>query len=104
MSARRGKFETCADQDLGERLYGITLDGGCDDELGDAETFGWFALILGIDTSDPRCFIVSTDAQGFFYYDEYASPSLANNVWSHLEREYETFTENADAEEVGEDV
>ncbi len=79
---RPGKFEGNSDQDLAERLHAVTLDGGCNEELGDVETFGWFGLILDF---EGRSFVVSEDSQGFFDIDsEHEDQASAQRAWGRI--------------------
>lgn len=94
MTKRPGKFEGCSDQDLGETLHGITLDGGCDEELGDVQDFGWYGLIIGFDNG--KGYIVSEDNQGFFDYEEFPTYAAAEKAWAGLEKEYETFCKESE--------
>jgi hypothetical protein len=92
MSERRpGKFEGCDDQDLGEMLYGITQEGGCEAELGDGQDFGWYGLLVNVEspTVSGLSYIVSEDSQGFFDYTEFTTEQLARQAWGKLEKEYE---------------
>jgi hypothetical protein len=92
MSTYPGKFEGCGDDDgLGEILYDITMDGCCE-ELGDVESFGWYAKV----DHDGRWFIVEENSQGFFDYTEYADEQTRENVWSTIEDEYASFSERDD--------
>lgn len=89
-----GKFEGSANPGLADHLYEITMDGMCDEELGDVDGFGWYGLILPEDSPLPLAataqtsYIVSEDSQGFFDYEEYATPALARKAWAKLEAEY----------------
>ena len=82
-----GKFEGCSDQELGENLYTLSLDG-CDDELGDAESFGWYGLIK---FDDGTWYIISEDNCGFFNYLNLA-PINAQIEWDRLLKEEEEYT------------
>lgn len=95
-----GKFGGCEDQDLGERLYECAGDSSFwDEDLGEAETFGWYALMLNpfeYPKGDERYYIVSEDSQGFFDYIEYETEKEAQADWAKLEKEYAEFTSKED--------
>jgi hypothetical protein len=71
-----GKFEGCEDLETAERLYAITLDGGCDEEDGSVDEGGWIGLIGEA--------IVTEDSQGFFTYTLFDSEAAARHVWASL--------------------
>jgi hypothetical protein len=98
MNKRLGKFEGNDDQDLGEALYEITLDGNCDDDLGESESFGWYGLILEYDNG--KSYIVSEDSQGFFDYQEYETTDAAKKHWAKIQDAYDEWNgANDDNEE-----
>jgi len=82
-----GKFEGCTNQEKGEELYNISLNG-CDEELGDVPGFGWNGLIK---YNSETWYIVTEDNQGFFDYEVY-SPHIAEITWNRLLKEEEEFT------------
>ena len=82
----RGKFEGCTNQDIAQKLHDLSLNG-CDEELGDVETFGWHALI--------GSYIISEDNQGFFSYTQYDNKVKAREAWLKLEADYQKFEEEA---------
>lgn len=83
--ARPGKFEGCADERLGRVLYDISLEGGCNEDLGDVEGgFGWYGLVL----SRKRAYIVCEDSNGFFTYDAYPTHTAAQDAWAMLEQDW----------------
>jgi hypothetical protein len=84
---RPGKYEGCMDQELGARLYEMTLDGAHDEEMGDVDTYGWYGLILG-DGPDDESYIVTTDSAGFFDYTAFPTPNDALDAWAAIEAEY----------------
>jgi hypothetical protein len=88
-----GKFEACANQELAEKLYDITLDGGCDAELGDVQDFGWYGLII----EDDKAYIVNENNDGFFTYTEYTSMLAARKAWLNIEADYNDFNESIEA-------
>jgi hypothetical protein len=87
-----GKFEGCDDQDIGERLHEITMDGCCED-IGDVESLGWFAKV----DIDNRLFIVSEDSQGFFDYTEYADEDERAEFWAGIEEDYAEYYKGEEA-------
>ena len=52
-----GKFGGNSDPELAARLWDISLDGMCDDQVGDVDTGGWFGRI--------GRHVLRTDSQGF---------------------------------------
>ena len=66
-----GKFEGCYDQDLAQALHNLSLEGGCDQEIGDVEGFGWYGLMRDINLQKPKDYIIQEDNYGFFDYTEY---------------------------------
>lgn len=82
-----GKFEACANSELGEKLYEMTMTG-CDQELGEVDNFGWYGLLLDI---DGKSYIVNEDNNGFFTYTEYDNSVSAQLAFSRLENDYEDF-------------
>lgn len=70
---------------LAEDLYQGTLESWQDSELGDAETFGWFALFL-----DDQA-ILSVDSQGFVSVFTYGTMADTEKAWEELEEQHEAF-------------
>lgn len=70
---------------LAEDLYQETLESWQDSELGDAETFGWFALFL-----DDQA-ILSVDSQGFVSVFMYNTMADTEAAWEELEEQHEAF-------------
>ena len=85
-----GKFEGCADQELGQKIYELTMEG-CDAELGEVESFGWYGLLLNVDGKN---YIVSEDNNGFFDYTEYDTIDEVTTAWDNLASEYEDFNKD----------
>lgn len=101
---QHGKF----DDALSEWLYEKTLDGWSSEELGDAETFGHYALLVfdtpvvvkeaqpgSGGTSGRRdqdwsflAAVVATDSQGFVYYRPFDTVEEAKAAWAKLEQAY----------------
>jgi hypothetical protein len=92
MTTRLGKFEGCADGELGEVLHEITMDGCCDD-CGDVESFGWFASV----DYKGRWFIVSEDSQGFFDYREFDDDATRKAEWDRINAEWEEYSVEVEA-------
>ena len=59
-----GKYEANKSEWLAQILHEITLNDGHSDEVGDVNTYGWFALIKG----KLHDYIVCEDNRGFFSY------------------------------------
>lgn len=73
---------------LAERLWTLTLDTNQDAELGDADTFGWFARF------DHERAMLSVDSQGFVGVSVFESTEDLNTAWTALEREHAWSTLN----------
>ncbi|MET9385322.1 hypothetical protein ABZY09_30685 [Streptomyces sp. NPDC002928] len=67
---------------LAERLWTLSLDTNQDAELGDADTFGWFARF------DHALAMLSADSQGFVGVSVFESVTDLNTAWEALEREH----------------
>ena len=78
--SRPGKFEGSPCQVHAERLYQVSLDGGCDEESGDVESYVWFGLI-GSD-------ILTNDSQGFVTFRSFDDPQPAKQEYDLIEQEY----------------
>lgn len=81
-----------------ERLYDYTLFSGQDADLGDSDTFGWFALFgFGSDlefrvfTGGAAGSILDVDSQGFVSRTDYATRTELDAEWERLESEYDAF-------------
>jgi hypothetical protein len=100
-----GKFEGNESLEVSEYLYETTMNGLVDDEIGDVESFGWHALVTGIDDDldlldvitgnipdnlvDLKpAYIVSEDNNGFFTYGEFESSDEARAEWKDITQEY----------------
>lgn len=74
-----GKFERCGDVRLAEVLYGMSLDGDLEDQIGETgEGPGWHGLLV----HRSRVYILSEDSQGFFTYTLFTSPHRAATAWA----------------------
>jgi len=73
-----------------EILFRFSLDSGQDEELGEAETFGWFALFASFGA------ILNTDCVGSVTVARYDSETAARESWSDLESEYEAWEASGD--------
>jgi hypothetical protein len=86
-----GKFEGNTDEKLAEYLHQISLDG-CDEELGDVQSFGWYGLLLQLSGKGKlKSYIIHEDEQGFFDYCTYNTQVQAKEDWANLEADYEEF-------------
>jgi hypothetical protein len=74
-----GKFEACDDDRLAEVLSGLD----CNEDCGEADTTGWYGLILHRDHG----YIVSEDSQGFFDYTRYSSKDAAQSTFDAIAAE-----------------
>ncbi len=101
-----GKFSTILDA----YVYSVSLDGGCDEELGDvSENGAWYGLMRHGRTifrdHDPMLeslneteqeqltssagVIVTESSQGFVYVDYYDTDEDLNADWAAIEKEFE---------------
>lgn len=74
-----------------EILWGMTLDNGQTEDLGEADTFGWFAYF-----KDFRA-ILQADSEGFVsvaVYDGPEADKAAADHWDELATEYSEWLEN----------
>lgn len=95
-----GKFSTILDA----YVYDVSLDGGCDEELGSVDESGWYGLMRnGFKDHDPlletlnedeqaqltECagVILSEDSQGFVSVDYYDTDEALNAAWAEIEQE-----------------
>ena len=85
-----GKFEGCADTQLAEYLYNITMESGQDKEAGDVQDYGcWYGLILNVSGIGKfKSYIVTEDGQGFFDYEEFDTVGQALKKWTDIEADY----------------
>lgn len=89
-----GKFEACQNQELGEYLHQLSLDG-LDNELGDVSDFGFYGLLLNVDgIGKNKSYIINEDNDGFFTYETYDTEKDAMAIWGNLEAEYQHFMDN----------
>ena len=87
-----GKFEGCADQRLGERLYQMTLEGWCDEEFDSVDCEGWHGLIWR--PNRKTSYVVHEDSQGFFDYEE-ALTNEIQQLWDEFRAECEVLEEES---------
>jgi hypothetical protein len=112
-----GKFDSMVDS----FLWGATMDGGADEELGESEGFGWYGLMVGDILKDAergaaengdalteeerdelrgtKAVILSENSQGFVGVDYYDNEDDAREAWKKLEDEYADFEGEADEDE-----
>lgn len=106
-----GKFSTILDS----YVYGVTLNGGCDDELGDVGGFGWFGLMRNGRTifqdHDPSLetlnsaeqdqltscagVIVSEDSQGFVHVEYFDTDEHLTKRWEVLCKQAQQFEDES---------
>lgn len=72
-----GKFEGCED----DRLAEVLCSTDCNAQCGEADTTGWYGLILHRNHG----YIVSEDSQGFFDYTYYETKEEAEKVFGRIE-------------------
>lgn len=58
-----------------EHFYGLTLEGFHDEEMGDVDGPGWFALFRY------SRIIIHVDSQGFKHGGYYETPELVESAW-----------------------
>ncbi len=87
-----GKFE--GELYATKYAYESTLDG-CSEELGDSETFGWYATFSDkIKGRGPFHIIVSENSQGFVSGTYYDTAEELAAAWQALETKYDQFCED----------
>lgn len=86
-----GKFEGNVDEELAERLYDATLEGGCDEEIGSVHELGWYGRF--IDRVGQYYYILFEDSDGFFEYFQFDSLVELNQAWAEVEGQYIDFIE-----------
>ena len=85
-----GKFEGNFNCSLAKALYDTVMEGGVDDEIGDAEDFGWFGKVelkdLNIkeDGQPIAGAIVSQGSMGFFTYKTYPRDVELEQDWDEI--------------------
>jgi hypothetical protein len=81
-----GKFEACGNYALvAQWLH----EDGFDEDLGEAEWFGWYARFSGkIKGRGPFHAIVYEDSQGFVEVIYYSSANALETAWYDLETEW----------------
>lgn len=92
-----GKFEGNFNRELAEALYNLSQEGGCADELGGAEGYGWYGLIkdleeLHIKEDGSRVIgaYVSEDNDGFFLYKTFSNAKELNAKWQEIQKMFES--------------
>ena len=105
-----GKFNTILDS----YVYQVSLDGGCDDEIADAETSAWFGMMRNGHTifrdHDPlletlneaerekltSCagVILSEDGDGFVAVSYYDTEDELNAAWERITARFDEETED----------
>jgi hypothetical protein len=91
-----GKFEGAGSQHLARKLYDITLESGQDEDIGEADTFGWYAFIKNY--KNGKSYILSEDSQGFVSYEEFDEAGEADTAWATLQEQWEAFNTEANEE------
>jgi hypothetical protein len=75
---------------LAERLYSLSLERWQSEELGDADTFGWYALFPAERS------ILHIDSMGFVYATQYESRGMCKNVWGAIKKSWYEFEREDD--------
>lgn len=91
-----GKFEANESEEIAEALYDLTLGSWFNEQYGDVEHGGWYALFINVTPTGGHTsnYIVEEDNNGFFTYQEYASEEEAYARWFADLAAYESWTTN----------
>lgn len=84
---------------LTEYLWDLSMDGGHDDETGDVEGPGWYALFDSVDMDDgdePVYAILSVDGAGFKDVTTFDSHSELSAAWKDLQSDISRFYDGAE--------
>ena len=76
-----GKMEGCESELIANVLYELCGVSGYDEQVGDVQYNGWYALVRG----KRYGFIVSEDSQGFFSYDVFGPDDDIESNWALIE-------------------
>ena len=107
-----GKFDTILDA----YVYSVSLDGGCDEELGECDSFGWYGLMRNGRTifrdHDPLLeslneteqnqltesagVILHEGSQGFVSVKYFDTKAELEAAWTELEKAYAETIEDED--------
>lgn len=68
---------------LAEELWEASLESAQDDEIGESDGFGWFALF------ESDLSILSVDSQGFVYSQHFESAGDLHLAWTETEMSYD---------------
>jgi len=102
-----GKYE--GELNLCEKLDRLGGEGWASEELGDAESFGYYQLFLGL-ADDPElgnldgiaAAILETNSQGFVTAVYYDTEAKAKEAWARLEEDYAAVSDEPEEFEVTE--
>ena len=91
-----------------EKLWEASMEQGQDEELGDVEGFGWYALFTFENEAEAQQFccpgmvgaILSQESQGFVSCDTYKKKAALAKSWDALEVAYEEY----DSDETDDDL
>jgi hypothetical protein len=89
-----GKFESATCPEYAETLYGITLDGCCE-ESGDCDLFGQHMSLV---EDDGRWFTVVCDTRGSVTFDAYESEDAARMAFAEFDDLFTAATEGGGEE------
>ncbi|MFI0265599.1 hypothetical protein [Streptomyces luteogriseus] len=81
------------DNFLAEKLWDSSLSSFQDADLGESETFGWYALFRGYNA------ILHTNSQGFVSVTVHGSEEETESKWEELEAAYSEFCGDEDEDE-----
>lgn len=88
-----GKFEGNGNYaGVAQYIYKLSLESRLDDELGEADSFGWYGRFAGhIKSKGPFYAICSEDNQGFFDVEWFDSLKELNYKWGQIKADYEEY-------------
>jgi len=99
MRAPLGKFEGTNYYHVTRWLYEQAGQSFLDDELGEADSFGWYGKFSGkIKGHGPFYAICNENSQGFFDVTWMKSETDLEQIWNAIKFDYEVFTLDQDEE------
>ena len=79
-----GKYEGNRSQLVARVIDNLVGNGFADAELGDVDTFGYYAMVVG----KRNTYLLSQDSQGFVFVD-YGDHQTCKERWAEIEAEYQ---------------
>ncbi len=80
----QGKFDSVET----EQLYEISLDGFCDDQLGDVDGYEWYGKMSNTGVENAEYAILYNDSQGFVYSYPFETEEDLNIAWAKIQVDY----------------